>query len=310
MNVLFLGNGAAGSWRIRAEETVAQRDNWYCSSTLSQDMADHFDLFVVVKHLKRWFDVLESTGKPVILDVVDGWSQPADTRRVSNLEESLNLFRDKWAFWPFFAGHIFPTKAMQEDLGCLSPCSTVIHHRGMKCRIKPVSRSVNMIGYQGREEFMGEWGDVIRKWCKPHGINFAMNPVSLSELDIGIAVRCELHDSYINRRYKPNIKLANFYMAGLPAVVQEGYEAYRETGCPELVTFSDANSLCAALSDLTYNYDKRLAMSKAFLREAPKYDIANLANEYESFFERVLRSWYATPGGAGFVERRKEKAYG
>lgn len=289
--VCFLGYEHLGSWKIRGEQIAEQKKDWLATSEITEKLLDEFEIFCVVKYLKPgWGEILKKHKKIVIIDVVDGWKQPADNARVKNLRHAQRLFRKRWRKWKFVDAFIFPTMAMREDLHTLVPLSSVIYHHfrpGMK--INPVRPDVRSIGYEGSPEFLDNWRGILEKYCSECNIDFSINPNSLSSVDIGIAARGNEHDCYLTRRYKSNVKLANFYGSGTPCAVQYDQDAYHETDCGAVRFFQNENDLVTVLDLLRENYETRKRIHEEFIRASHDYDVRRIADQYERFFETVAR---------------------
>src|SRR4029079_7882732 len=114
----------------------------------------------------------------------------------------------------------------------------------------PVRPAARLIGYEGREEYLGEWRQVIEKICQRNGLEFVANPESFNMIDIGFIARGGEHGSLMAKRYKSNVKLANMLGAGIPTVVQQGEESYSETGGDLVRYFSTPEELEAAIRSL------------------------------------------------------------
>ena len=288
--VCFLGHEQLGSWKIRGEQMSAQRAEWHATTELTQDVLDSFEVFCVVKHFKPgWLKTLRSMGKIVFVDIVDGWIQPEDNLLVKNQVDAIALFSSRWKKWQFTDGFIFPTKAMREDLGAIAPTScTIYHHFRPGIKINPIRPVVKKVGYEGKEISLSIWRNVLEKYCEARGLDFVVNPGSLAELDIGIAVRGREHDSYLTRRYKSNVKLANFYGSGTPCIMQHGQSAYHETDCGKVLFFKNAEELVYNLDVLRRDHSLRQSMHEAYLDAALSYSIDRMSDEYEEFFSEVM----------------------
>lgn len=299
--VCFLGYEHLGSWKIRGEQIAAQRSKWVAAGEITDNLLGEFEIFCVVKYFKPgWEELLKKHKKIVVIDVVDGWRQPADHATVKNPENAQQLFKKRWRKWRFADAFIFPTMAMKEDLHRLVPLSSVIYHHfrpGMD--INPIRPNVQSIGYEGSPEFLGNWCTVLDNYCKAHNIDFIINPTSLSSIDIGVAVRGNEHDSYLTRRYKSNVKLANFYGSGTPCAVQNGQSAYHETDCDSVPFFRDKTELIAVLDLLRQDYTARKRLHEEFILASSEYGVRRIADQYEQFFKTVKRY-------AGTIGRRRD----
>src|SRR5262245_46535447 len=117
--VCFLGDGASGSWQIRAQQVAGTRLEWTALATreFRQRHLEQFQIFCFVKRLDRELAArLRAAGKLVVYDVVDPWKQPDDAVRCATLPAVIGFFRRFLAGLPL-DGVIFPNAAMKADLG-------------------------------------------------------------------------------------------------------------------------------------------------------------------------------------------------
>jgi hypothetical protein len=192
---------------------------------------------------------------------------------------------------------IFPNAAMREDLGDLVPNAvTIYHHYWPDLEPIDVRERAEVVGYQGETEYLGPWRDVIERICARHGLRFVVNPPDLRELDIGFAARGGVHASTMAHRYKSNVKLANFYGAAIPCIVNDAELSYHETDNGEVRFFSTEAELDAHVVELL-DYETRLAIHRSFLDERPKYALDAIAARYDDFFRTLLQQRELVDGG-------------
>lgn len=292
LRVCFLGDGISGSWQMRAAQIAETRPAWEAMATKDLRAADvaRFDLFCIVKR----FDVakaewLRGQGKPVVYDVVDPWKQPEDGEAHATLPEVVNYFRRMLA--PLAVdGVIFANATMRDDLGRFVPCAThLYHHHRLYQEPIIVCRQATRVGYEGREDYLGPWAETAARVCKRLGLEFVVNPKSLASLDIGLAVRGGRNGTLMAKRYKSNVKLANLFAAGLPAVAHADEASYRETDDGHVQFFNNEASLERAIVELL-PYERRLAIHKAFLAHSRRFRVEAIAEQYEAYFHMVLAS--------------------
>lgn len=283
----FVGRAQAGSYQARAVQLAACRPEWSASPQLTPEQILGHDLFVFVKWAApRPMRLLRRLGKRVVFDLLDGWEQPADDRRVRDLAGARALYHARQGELDLDAV-IFATRAMQEDLGSLWPAGEVIYHHH-RPGLAPVAlrETPRLVGYEGEPAFLGPWADELQRACAELGLRFVINPPALEQVDLGVAVRGGAHDGWLTRRYKSNVKLANLYALGIPALVQAGACAYEETACPGLPRFATPAELRAALRALL-PLEARRRLQAAQLAAAPAFAPAAIADRYAALFARL-----------------------
>ena len=292
LRVCFLGDGVSGSWQMRAAQIAETRPGWEAMATKdlrSSDVA-RFDLFCIVKRFDaakaEW---LRSQGKAVVYDVVDPWKQPEDGEACPALHEVVGYFRRMLS--PMVVdGVIFPNATMLDDLGHFVPRPThIYHHHRVYQEPIIVCRQATRVGDEGREDYLGPWAETAAGVCERLGLEWVVNPKSLTSLDIGLAVRGGRNGTLMAKRYKSNVKLANLFAAGLPAIAHAEEASYRETDDGHVRFFADEASLEKAIVELL-PYERRLAVHKAFLAHSRRFRVETIAEQYEAYFRRVLES--------------------
>ncbi|MBX3414322.1 MAG: hypothetical protein KF708_16665 [Pirellulales bacterium] len=292
VRVCFLGDGVSGSWQMRAAQIAEMNPAWEALATKDLRAGDvaRFDLFCIVKRFDaakaEW---LRSQGKAVVYDVVDPWKQPEDGEAHPTLNDAIAYFRRLLVPMPV-DGVIFPNATMLGDLGQLVPNPVhLYHHHRVYQEPIIVCRQAQRVGYEGREDYLGPWAETTARVCERLGLEFVINPPALGTLDIGLAVRGGRHGTLMAKRYKSNVKLANLFAAGLPAVAHAEESSYRETDDGNVRFFSDEASLEQAIAELL-PYERRLAIHKAFLAHSRRFRVESIAQQYETYFLQVLAS--------------------
>lgn len=222
MKILVTGRGVSGSWKVRGEQLGAA-----IGATVEPKASKiaGFDLVILVKRERA--DLLyrlHASGVPIVWDVVDSWPQPAGNSW--DQAQCMGWLRAEVAkIRPM--GIVAATKVMAEDCAEFGvPVLSLPHHARPGLTINPIRREVKTVGYEGGTQYLGRWERVLEAECKARGWRWVMNPPSLCELDIGIAVREQ--DGYAAKQWKSNVKLANFQGSGTPCVLN-GEAGYRET---------------------------------------------------------------------------------
>ena len=286
LNVCFSSRSSAGAWQIRGEQIAAMRTNWEAINEPSEDDLKRFDLFCFVK--KPDLGIIErvrKTGKPIVFDIVDSWAQPEDGLEHRDIHSARKLFGSLWKRVNA-DGYIFPTKRMHQDLGLLIKNGvTIYHHYWPPIQKNPVRETVNIVGYEGAN-YLGEWKALIEKICSDRGIRFVANPENYTDLDIVVLARGGEHGSFLAKNYKSNVKLANAYGSGTPALVHVDEMSAHDTDNGDVLFFTNqTDSFERQLDRLISNYELRKSIHSNFLSTAQLYNINNIARQFESFFQ-------------------------
>ena len=286
-NVCFFGVPAMGSWKVRAQQIASARPRWLAAGALEPvDILAH-DVFVAVKRPYRSrLRLLRAMGKTTVYDVVDCWAQPADGVSHPDLPSIRGYFERFFADLPV-DGVIFPNRQMCEDLGDLVPEPTfVYHHYWPGMAPIEIRERAQVVGYEGAPAYLGPWGAVVEDACRKLGLQFVVNPPDLRAIDIGFAARGGVHASTMARRYKSNVKLANFYGAGIPCLVEAAEFSYRETDDGEVRFFATAQDLYDRLAELR-DLETRRRIHASFLRTRERFTLEAIAGQYEAYFARL-----------------------
>lgn len=292
LRVCFVGDGTSGSWKMRAEQIASLRDSWDAIPThrLRTCKIKDYDVICFVKRMNRDLAATaRSMGKVVVYDIIDPWKQPDDERMNNTLPRIFSFFHRLLAGLSV-DGIIFPNQMMCDDYGYLRPNSTVIYHH-YRPNIKPieVKRQAQIVGYEGRVDFLGHWRDAMSGLCESLGLRFVVNPSSMSNVDIGFAARSGKYGTRLSARYKSNVKLANMMGAGIPAVVNADEAAYQETDDGNVRFFRNREELRESLTALL-PYEVRLRIQQSFLRHRERFSLANIVAQYEQYFQRLVDS--------------------
>ena len=148
---------------------------------------------------------------------------------------------------------------------------------------------VATVGYEGAD-YLGEWRERLEAACAARGLRFVVNPARYTDLDIVVLVRGGEHASFLARSYKSNIKLANAYGSGTPALVHAGELSAQETDCGDVLFFTDRpGSLERQLDRLCASHALRLSIHRRFLAASGRFHLGRIAAGFEAFFLHVLR---------------------
>lgn len=279
MNVLVTGNGRSGSFQIRGVQLGRE-----IGATVLANAIDigPFDLAVVVKRppadlLRR----IHEADVPLVWDIVDAWPQPHGN----------DWSRDECMTWlramirqvrP--AGIVAATRAMAADCAEFGvPVLALPHHARPGLQPAQIRPAVQCVGYEGGAQYVRRWGQALAEECAARRWAWMVNPDSLSECDIVVAVRDQ--NGYAPRHWKSNVKLANAQAAGVPIICNRE-AGYTETAAGGVLFADDRDELEAAL-DWLEPEATRASYSRALLASAPKLD--DIAATYLAWL-RALKS--------------------
>jgi hypothetical protein len=290
VRVLFTSKSSAGTWQIRGEQIAATRSNWVAKNEPTDEDVMACDLLCVVK--KPVGEVIErarALGKPIVYDIVDSWAQPEDGLKYASVAAARELFGPAWRALQA-DGYIFPTRRMQLDLGGLVAHGiTIYHHCWPQIERNPMRERIGTVGYEGGD-YLGEWRGLLEVACARRGLRFVANPASFTELDIVVLARGGEHGSFLARSYKSNVKLANAYGSGTPALVHIDEMSAHDTDTGDVLFFtSQPGSFERQLDLLLTDADLRHRIHRNFLAAAPRFHISNIAGQFEGFFLDVLQ---------------------
>ena len=128
---------------------------------------------------------------------------------------------------------------------------------------------------------------MIAEACGLRGWNFEINPVDITKVDIGIAVRGGEHDSFLANRYKSNVKLANFIGAGIPCIVGDKERSYHETDEGSVRFFQTPAQLARHL-DALVPAPARQVVRDRFIKARERYQLSTISEQYEAFFRGLM----------------------
>ncbi len=273
----FLGNGKSGSWMVRGLQLGVAIG----ASVLPGNVAGvGFKRAVFVKRVDpRMLDRCRAARIPVVWDIVDAYPQPHG-----------NLW-DRPACLRWLKGqieHVKPyaivaaTQAMAGDVaevGFKGPIVSLPHHARPGQAVNPIRRVVETVGYEGGVAYLGKWQPALEAECARRGWRFVLNPPSLADLDIVVALREA--DGYAPRHWKSNVKAANAQGSGTPIICnrESGYLETDNGGVTWADTTVELRAGLDALADATVRH--HVADE---LRAAP-FSLASVAANYREWLE-------------------------
>lgn len=253
LNLLFTGSGRSGSWQIRGEQLGRAVGATVLPNAVD---VDNFDLVVVVKRVPPELLMrLHAAHVKFVWDIVDAWPQPFGN--AWSREEARAWLKQELARVRPFAV-VAATRAMAEDVRHIAPhihAFALPHHARPGIEVNPVREHVAAVGYEGGEAYIARWRKDVERECAARGWRFVVNPNSLAELDIVLALRDAA--GYAPRHWKSNVKLANAQASGTPfiGVAERGYTETAVVGCERFV--ATPKELALALDALTPLRERR-----------------------------------------------------
>ena len=276
MNILVTGGGKSGSWQIRGEQLGKA-----IGATVLPNAIDigPFDLAVVVKRPPP--DIvsrIHDAAVPLVWDVVDSHPQPGgnDWDRADCIDW---LQRQVKQIRP--AAIVAATQAMADDCEQFGvPVLHLPHHARPHQHITPI-RPMHVVGYEGGEQYLRKWGQIVAEECARRGYVWLVNPESLTECDVLVAVRDQV--GYAPRKWKSNVKLANAQGSGTPIICARE-AGYLETAAGGVLFADTREELSAALDWLEPEATRR-SYQQALLASAPTLE--SVASTYLQWLQAL-----------------------
>jgi hypothetical protein len=225
MKLLFTGRGTSGSWRIRGCQIAAALG----AEAIPNAVNEEADVAVLVKRVDdRTVRALRSRGAKLVWDVVDAWPQPhgndwTESQAFAWLYEEINRIKPDAV--------IAATDRMRDEFRRLEiPVLWLRHHHRPNIRRNPIRERITVVGYEGSPSYIAKWREVIGNECSKIGASFVVNPDTLADCDVVLALRDA--KGYPPRNWKSGVKLANAHASGTPWIgcVEAGYTEIA-TGC-------------------------------------------------------------------------------
>jgi len=276
MKILIVGAGK-GSWVMRGQQLGAALGARVTSSPTDQDL-DWCDLVVLVKkHAVTHATRCHKHGKPIVWDALDFWSQPAqnsynEAAAVNALLAQLRFIKPTLT--------IGATQAMTRAIEQQGFTSAYLpHHSWQGLMPSPSREHVATVGYEGNAAYLGRWHGWLTEACQKRGWSFVVNPSTLAEVDIVVALRDGLWDGWMCREWKSGVKVVNAMAADRPLISQD-CAAVRELN-PDGSVITCKYGLNEAL-DVWAPNDKRCA---TLPRPLP---VDAVAGQYQTILSKVV----------------------
>ena len=280
MNLLMVGSGK-GVWEIRGLQLGGALGARLREYPTPDDFA-WADVVILVKRAALAYATrVHALGKPLIWDPVDAWSQPGQNHYTE---------REARAWLQAEIAQRRPTRTMgatQAMTDAIGPGGVYLpHHHRVGLQARAPRPEIQVVAYDGRPDYLGQWRGVLERLCAARRWRFAINPPDLSEADLFVALRDSAWDGYMPRAWKSGVKVVNAIAAGRPILSQEMASAreIRPLGHTCIETVAELEAALDAWRD----YDRRLAVAEWCAAEAPKHIVTAVAAYYRGVLEEVL----------------------
>lgn len=276
MNILIVGAGK-GSFTMRAVQLGAALGARVTGSPTDADWAWASVAILIKRAGAQYAERAHRAKVPIVWDALDFWSQPAHNSVTP--EGARILLQQKIAeIRPALT--IGATDAMAEAAGgvCLP------HHGHIDLRPAPVRSAVQSVGYDGNALYLDRWTPILQKACADRGWSFVVNPESLTQVDIVVALRGGQWDGWICRQWKSGVKVGNAILAGRPLISQAS-AAVSELRPAGTVIETPAD-LSAAL-DYWTPLERRESVYHASRERVDEFTVSTAAERYRAILDRV-----------------------
>lgn len=276
MRLLVTGKGGAGSWIVRGEQLGA------AMGATTKPMAGRADvrgcdLAVVVKRTPdSVLAALRAERKPWVLDVVDFYPQPISSTWTR--AEAIRWVRARIGELQPTA-LIWPNRQMATDCAIDLPSVVLYHHHRPGIARNPIRERVQVVGYEGAPAYLAGWQRALEAECARRRWRFEVNPRSVADLDIVIALRGGAWDGYVPAHWKSNVKLANAHGSGTPFVGQME-RGYLETAAGAERWLTEPGQM-RSIFDALESRTTRERVRDAFLAKA--YTVTQAAEDLRGF---------------------------
>lgn len=274
------GNPHRGSWIIRGKQ-LAEAIGGEAVFEASEKAIAKADLVVVVKKASdAVMGAIRKRGVPWVLDIVDGWPQPQGNSW--SAKQAIGWLRAHVAKTSPH-GAVCATEAMFRDLGGVVPALTLYHHARPGQVVNLVRGEVQAVGYEGSQRYLDGWRAALESECKARRWAFFLNPPSLANVDIVVALRGGQWNGYATQNWKSNVKLANAQGSGTPIICQ------REAGYIETASggewWIERPAEIAKLFSRLSSAEERRVCAELLRGKVPTLEA--VAKQYRQWLERL-----------------------
>ncbi len=266
---LFVGGGA-GSWQIRGVQVAGALGGRCTAHPTASDWRWAEVVVLVKRAIEAWGPAARASGRPVIWDALDFWTQPDENGQdeaalVAEVRRRREVYR--------LTHVIGATQAMAEAIGGVY----LPHHHWPGLRPEPVRTTARIVAYEGTPKYLGRWFSVLVEACEARGWSFRVNPATLTEADIVVALRDGKWDGDLCRRWKSGVKYANALAGGRPVIAQ------RSAAFDEI---APVGVLVETPSDMGWAFDQAVQLRGAAFQagcgRAAAFSLAAVAEQYRA----------------------------
>jgi hypothetical protein len=216
-------------------------------------------------------------GTKIVYDVVDAWPQPVGNEwDESEVKEW--LYSEIQRIQPDAA--IAATGRMAEDLRAFDiPVLWLRHHHRPGIRRNSIRQRITVVGYEGSPSYILKWNEAIRHACANIGASFVVNPDTLADCDVVLALRDS--KGYAPRNWNSAVKLENAHASGTPWI------GCNEAGYVEIATgceyWADSPSQLRTSLEWLHDQSTRELVHDRFVDSA--YSVGHAAADLRRFLE-------------------------
>lgn len=273
--ILVTGKGTSGSWQIRGVQLGAALGARVVPMATEADCR-RAQIVIGVKRIPQELaETIRRSGARFVWDCVDAWPQKAASpltreQAIAWAHAELARLRPEFVIWP--------NERARDDIG--RGGGVLRHHCMGEQPVNPIRERIATVGYHGASRYLDEnLLRAINDACAAEDATFVMNPSSLAEVDVCLALRgAEWHASYPQRHWKPATKLTNAHATGTPWI-GNSESGYKEIGTGFEVWVDDPRALKEALHSLQ-GLARRHAVHKTFV--AARYSVERAAADLKA----------------------------
>jgi hypothetical protein len=274
VKLLFTGRGTSGSWRVRGIQLSAALG----AEAIPNAVNAEADVAVLVKRVEdRTIRALRARGVKLVWDVVDAWPQPSGNE-CDEFHAKAWLASEMERIKPDAV--IAATGRMREDLAKFGvPSLWLRHHHRPGIRRNPIRQRITVVGYEGSPSYIMKWREAIGHACENIGASFVVNPDTLADCDVVLALRDS--KGYAPRNWKSAVKAENAHASGTPLI------ASSEAGYLEIATgceyWADSPSQLRTSLEWLHDQSTRELVHDRFVDAA--YSVGHAAADLRRFLE-------------------------
>lgn len=276
MNVLIVGAGS-GSWEMRGKQLGAALGARVTSAPVAADWSWAHVAVLIKRFGARFAANAHAAGVPVVWDALDFWAQPGENS-VDPARARALLDAQLVAIKPALT--IGATQAMAEA----AQGSYLPHHSWAGLVPTPPRAVVQRVAYQGNPTYLGRWQSALMAACTKRGWTFEINPATLADVDVLVALRDGPWDGWICREWKSGVKLVNALAAGRPVLTQLSAASRELLSCGGAIVQHD--ELDDMLGVTAHRSMRDLAYADG-LQRATRFTVESIAERYHDILSHV-----------------------